>query len=106
MKEREDATLVDFLEEMALVSDADSMSDAIQGVTLMTLHVSKGLEYPYVFIVGVEENLFPSAMGSDGDDESELEEERRLCYVGMTRAREKIIPDLCAITQSMGTRTV
>jgi len=90
MKERDDVTLVDFLEEMALVSDVDSMDDAIQGVTLMTLHVSKGLEYPNVFIVGMEENLFPSAMGSEDDDESELEEERRLCYVGMTRAREKL----------------
>jgi DNA helicase-2/ATP-dependent DNA helicase PcrA len=56
----------------------------------MTLHVSKGLEYPYVFIVGLEENLFPSSRGSDDDEESETEEERRLCYVGMTRARQKL----------------
>ena len=90
MKEREDSTLVEFLEEMALVSDADSMSDNIQGVTLMTLHVSKGLEFPYVFVVGLEENLFPSAMSSDEDENSEMEEERRLCYVGMTRARQKL----------------
>lgn len=90
MKEREDSTLVEFLEEMALVSDVDSMSDNIQGVTLMTLHVSKGLEFPYVFVVGLEENLFPSAMSSDEDENSEMEEERRLCYVGMTRARQKL----------------
>ena len=89
-KEREDASLLSFLEEMALVSDVDSMDKDIAGVTMMTLHVSKGLEYPFVFIVGMEENLFPSAMSTDDDEESELEEERRLCYVGMTRAREKL----------------
>ena len=90
MNERDEATLQDFLEEMALVSDADSVSDNPQGVTLMTLHISKGLEYPYVFIVGTEENLFPSLRAEDSTDETELEEERRLCYVGMTRARERL----------------
>jgi DNA helicase II / ATP-dependent DNA helicase PcrA len=89
MKERDKATLQDFLEEMALVSDIDTMDETVKGVTLMTLHVSKGLEFPYVFIVGLEENLFPSGMADD-DEASELEEERRLCYVGMTRAREKL----------------
>ncbi len=90
MKEREDATLLSFLEEMALVSDVDSMNGELAGVTMMTLHVSKGLEYPCVFIVGLEENLFPSAMSTEDDEKSELEEERRLCYVGMTRARKKL----------------
>jgi DNA helicase-2/ATP-dependent DNA helicase PcrA len=90
MKEREDASLLNFLEEMALVSDVDSMDNDVAGVTMMTLHVSKGLEYPFVFIVGLEENLFPSAMSAEDDEDTEIEEERRLCYVGMTRAREKL----------------
>lgn len=91
VKEREDASLQNFLEEMALVSDIDSMNENNSGVTLMTLHVSKGLEFPCVAIVGMEENLFPSAMSMDEDQESEIEEERRLCYVGMTRARKKLL---------------
>ncbi len=92
MKELEDASLQSFLEEMALVSDVDSLDEDQNSVTLMTLHISKGLEYPYVFIVGLEENLFPSARSVQADDESEnsLEEERRLAYVGMTRARQKL----------------
>ena len=91
MKERDDATLLSFLEEMALVSDIDSLDENQESVTLMTLHVSKGLEYPYVFVVGLEENLFPSNRNDDGDEnERSLEEERRLCYVGMTRARKKL----------------
>jgi DNA helicase-2/ATP-dependent DNA helicase PcrA len=90
MKEREDASLQSFLEEMALVSDVDSLDEAQNSVTLMTLHISKGLEYPYVFIVGLEENLFPSAKSVDENEENSLEEERRLAYVGMTRARERL----------------
>lgn len=90
MKEREDATLQTFLEEMALVSDIDSLDENQASVTMMTLHVSKGLEYPYVFIVGLEENLFPSGRATDEDEEASLEEERRLAYVGMTRARQKL----------------
>ena len=90
MKERTESSLQAFLEEMALVSDVDSLNEELNSVTLMTLHVSKGLEYPYVFIVGLEENLFPSAMGADDDEESEIEEERRLAYVGMTRARKRL----------------
>lgn len=88
-KERTDASLQTFLEEMALVSDLDSMKEEKNSVTLMTLHVSKGLEFPYVFIVGLEENLFPSLRGEE-DDENSVEEERRLAYVGMTRARERL----------------
>ncbi len=90
MKEREDATLQSFLEEMALVSDIDSLDEEANSVTLMTLHVSKGLEYPYVFIVGLEENLFPSARSMEESEENSVEEERRLAYVGMTRARKKL----------------
>lgn len=90
-KERGDeATLVSFLEEMALVNDVDSLDQEQNSVTMMTLHISKGLEYPYVFVVGVEENLFPSARASGSESEDEVEEERRLAYVGMTRARKKL----------------
>jgi DNA helicase-2/ATP-dependent DNA helicase PcrA len=90
MKERTDASLQSFLEEMALVSDIDSLDEEQASVTMMTLHVSKGLEYPYVFIVGLEENLFPSGRSEDEESERSMEEERRLCYVGMTRARQKL----------------
>ena len=90
-KERgEEATLTSFLEEMALVSDVDSLDQEQNSVTLMTLHISKGLEFPYVFVVGVEENLFPSGRASESESETDLEEERRLAYVGMTRARQKL----------------
>lgn len=90
-KERgKDATLVSFLEEMALVSDADDMKEDRNTVTLMTLHISKGLEFPLVFIVGLEEGLFPSFRSMDDLDPSSIEEERRLAYVGMTRARETL----------------
>lgn len=90
-KERKgEATLQNFLEEMALVSDIDSLDDELNSVTLMTLHISKGLEYPFVFVVGLEENLFPSGRANDDEDESSIEEERRLAYVGMTRARKKL----------------
>ncbi|MCB0411628.1 MAG: UvrD-helicase domain-containing protein, partial [Bdellovibrionales bacterium] len=90
-KERgEEATLQNFLEEMALVSDADAIDASSDFVTLMTLHISKGLEYPYVFMVGLEQGLFPSARTFDSSDPEAIEEERRLCYVGMTRARKKL----------------
>lgn len=89
-KERGDeASLSNYLEEMTLASDLDQQNMEINAVTLMTLHISKGLEFPYVFIVGCEENLFPSG-SSDEANPSELEEERRLAYVGMTRARKKL----------------
>ncbi len=78
-------TLSDFLTDAALMSSADETADA--AVTLMTLHAAKGLEFPVVFIVGLEEGLFPTS----SDDPASLEEERRLAYVGMTRAREKLI---------------
>ncbi|MEI7974111.1 MAG: 3'-5' exonuclease, partial [Bdellovibrio sp.] len=91
MKERSEAQLQSFLEEMALVSDVEQAEEALSKVTLMTLHVSKGLEFPIVFIVGLEENLFPSGAGQfDESAEDSLEEERRLAYVGMTRARQKL----------------
>jgi DNA helicase-2/ATP-dependent DNA helicase PcrA len=81
-------TLPGFLESIALVTDADQIESAGQSVTLMTLHTAKGLEYPVVFIVGLEENVFPHVR-SIGEPR-ELEEERRLAYVGITRARERL----------------
>lgn len=90
IKERgEEASLQTFLEEMALASDADQLKQEVNSVTLMTLHISKGLEFPYVFIVGLEDGLFPSIRG-ESDTEDDLEEERRLAYVGMTRARKRL----------------
>jgi DNA helicase-2/ATP-dependent DNA helicase PcrA len=80
--------LPDFLEEVALMSSADTDS-ATQKVTLMTIHAAKGLEFPVVFMVGMEEGILPHARVYDAGP-SELEEERRLCYVGMTRAREEL----------------
>ncbi|MFZ3230839.1 MAG: UvrD-helicase domain-containing protein [Pseudobdellovibrio sp.] len=90
-KERgDDASLSNYLEEMTLASDLDKAdTTTTQAITLMTMHISKGLEYPFVFIVGCEENLFPSLRG-DTEDADDLEEERRLAYVGITRAREKL----------------
>lgn len=91
-KERgEETSLQGFLEEMALVSDQDSIDEQVNCVTMMTLHISKGLEFPVVMIVGAEENLFPSTRATgDGESEDDIEEERRLAYVGMTRARKKL----------------
>lgn len=86
----EDCRLINFLEEMALVTDRDRMDDNAPSVTMMTLHLSKGLEYPAVFVVGLEDGLFPSRQSFDSLDPSALEEERRLCYVGMTRAEKKL----------------
>jgi len=86
----DEATLTTFLEEMALVSDADTINESDDFVTLMTLHISKGLEFPVVFIVGMEEGLFPSSRAIDDDDPMSVEEERRLAYVGMTRARKRL----------------
>lgn len=77
-----------FLEEVALVSSADD-NNSDDAVTLMTLHAAKGLEFPVVFMAGMEEGIFPHSRSSF--DASEMEEERRLCYVGMTRAREELI---------------
>lgn len=80
--------LAGFLEEVALISDLDAVDADSDAVTLMTLHAAKGLEFPVVFMVGLEEGIFPHSRAFY--DNSELEEERRLCYVGMTRAREEL----------------
>jgi DNA helicase-2/ATP-dependent DNA helicase PcrA len=87
-EENDPATLQGFLDRTALVADADEVG-ARPGVTLMTVHNAKGLEFPVVFIVGLEEELFPHAMSGGAEDD--LEEERRLCYVAMTRARERLL---------------
>ena len=85
----EDRTVLDlFLDQVALISDLDQWEDRAERVSLMTVHSAKGLEFPYVFLVGMEERIFPHA-SSSGDEES-LEEERRLCYVAMTRAMDRL----------------
>ncbi len=84
----ENITLEQLLENISLISDIDNYDEAQETVTLMTLHSAKGLEFPNVFLIGMEEGIFPG-MRSFGDDE-EIEEERRLCYVGITRAKEKL----------------
>ena len=83
-------TLNDLLEDIALVADIDTVSDDAEQVLLMTLHSAKGLEFPNVYICGMEETIFPGASAVFGGDPSELEEERRLCYVGITRAMKKL----------------
>lgn len=96
------ASLADFLDEAALMSSADESSE--DSVTLMTLHAAKGLEFPVVFMVGLEEGIFPhSRVHEAGPDE--LEEERRLCYVGMTRARQELHMSYAASRLQFGQRS-
>ena len=83
-----EGSLQGFLEEVALVSDVDELEDDVDAVTLMTLHTAKGLEFPVVFITGMEEGLLPHSESRDSDEE--IEEERRLCYVGITRAMREL----------------
>src|SRR5699024_6577679 len=89
-KVNEDASLVNFLTDLALISDIDNMDEVeeMEKITLMTLHSAKGLEFPVVFLIGMEENLFPHSRSLDDDEE--MEEERRLAYVGITRAEEQL----------------
>ena len=91
----EPAMLSGFLEEVALVADIDSLDEDKDYVVLMTLHSAKGLEFPNVYLAGMEDGIFPSYMTITADDPSEVEEERRLCYVGITRA-EKELTMTCA----------
>ncbi|MCP1102327.1 DNA helicase-2/ATP-dependent DNA helicase PcrA [Aequitasia blattaphilus] len=86
----EQASLSGFLEEVALVADIDSLDESQDYVILMTLHSAKGLEFPSVYLTGMEDGLFPSYMTIVADDKDELEEERRLCYVGITRAKQHL----------------
>lgn len=87
-EENEDESLAGFLANASLASDLDNLGDGEDAVSLMTLHSAKGLEFPVVFVVGMEEGLFPNFRSLD--DPRALEEERRLCYVGLTRAREQL----------------
>lgn len=83
-------SLSEFLEEVALIADIDSVNDEDNQVLLMTLHSAKGLEFPNVYLAGMEDGIFPSYLSIMGDDPLELEEERRLCYVGITRAMKEL----------------
>lgn len=97
-----EGTLEGFLDQVALVSSLDEQDDSSEQVTLMTLHAAKGLEFPVVCLVGMEEGLFPHANALQ--EASGLEEERRLCYVGLTRARERLILTGAATRSSFGNR--
>ena len=83
-----ETALTTFLEEVALVSDVDNLDEQVDAPTLLTLHSAKGLEFPIVFVTGLEEGLFPHSRSMD--DPEQMEEERRLCYVGVTRAKERL----------------
>ncbi|WP_281673189.1 DNA helicase PcrA [Staphylococcus auricularis] len=85
----EEQSLINFLTDLSLVSDIDE-ANVEDGVTLMTMHSAKGLEYPIVFIMGMEESLFPHIRAIKSDDDHEMEEERRICYVAITRAEEEL----------------
>lgn len=89
-QEAETPSLSELLEEIALVADIDNLEDSDNRVVLMTLHSAKGLEFPYVFICGMEDGIFPSYMTVMSEDDDDMEEERRLCYVGITRAKKKL----------------
>lgn len=89
-REYESNELEAFLEDIALIADIDRYDEDSKRVTLMTLHAAKGLEFPYVYMSGMEEGLFPSSMSLFTGDESDVEEERRLCYVGITRAKKEL----------------
>ena len=93
-----EASLEGFLEEVALISDLDSYDEDADVVVMMTLHSAKGLEFPYVFVLGLEEGIFPSEMSRFSQED--LEEERRLCYVGITRAKKELYLS-CAASRMM-----
>ena len=92
-QDREDKSLASFLQDVALLTDEDRNKNHEDTITLMTIHMAKGLEFPYVYIVGIEEELFPSQMMLSS--RADLEEERRLFYVAITRAEKKTPPELC-----------
>lgn len=104
MKNNEDANLSSFIEDVALVADIDSYDDEQETVALMTIHSAKGLEFPVVFLAGMEENLFPSARSAN--DEEDIEEERRLCYVAITRAKERLYITNAAMRTLYGKTTI
>ena len=102
-KENPEGSLEDFLARISLVSDADRLEGAGGSVTLMTLHAAKGLEFPVVAMIGLEEGCLPHSRSQQSADE--LEEERRLCFVGITRAQEKLILSRAAVRTIRGLRT-
>jgi len=104
-EENPEGTLAEFLEKVALVADADQIPDADGGggvVTLMTLHTAKGLEFPVVFVVGLEDGTFPHMRAIESGEIKDLEEERRLAYVGLTRARERLYLTRAEVRASWG----
>lgn len=104
MKTKENPTLAGFIEDVALIADIDSYDDEQETVALMTIHSAKGLEFPVVFLAGMEENLFPSARTFDSEED--IEEERRLCYVAITRAKEKLYITNTAMRTIYGSTTI
>ena len=98
-QDAQEPTLAGFLQEVSLVADIDNYSEDQDYVVLMTLHSAKGLEFDHVFLAGMEDGLFPGFLSILSGDASEMEEERRLCYVGITRARKKL--DLTSAAQRM-----
>ena len=104
--EGREATLSGFLEEIALIADIDTVDPDQDYVLLMTLHSAKGLEFPYVYLAGMEDGMFPSSMCIFSDDPTDMEEERRLCYVGITRAMKELDADKCTPASGEGRDTV
>ena len=102
----QEPTLDGLLEEIALVADVDSMDDNDNKVTLMTLHSAKGLEFPYVYMTGMEDGLFPGYLSISSGDEEDIEEERRLCYVGITRAQKKLTMTWAYTRMVRGTKQI
>ena len=86
--EAEEPSLNGFLEEISLYTDVDKLDESVDAVYMMTIHSSKGLEFPNVFVVGMEDGIFPSSRNFDNEDE--IEEERRLAYVAFTRAKKRL----------------
>ena len=103
-REHPGATVVDFMEEVTLSSAVDRWKDEGGSVTLMTLHAAKGLEFPVVFIVGLEQGLLPHSRANESDDE--MEEERRLLFVGITRAERELLLSHCRVREFRGQRQV
>ncbi|MBA7584587.1 ATP-dependent DNA helicase UvrD1 [subsurface metagenome] len=96
--------MTSFLEEISLVSDVDGLDESVDTVTLITLHQAKGLEFPVVFIVGMEDGILPHIRSFD--DPAQMEEERRLCYVGVTRAKQRVYLVRAFRRNLMGSSTV
>ncbi len=103
-KSNEEATLAGYLEEVALVSDVDKYDETADAAILMTIHSAKGLEFPVVFLPGMEDGIFPGMQTINSYDENDMEEERRLCYVAITRAKEKLFI-LCAHERTLWGRS-